>query len=120
MNEDDLRLRTKEFALRIIKLADSLPKNASGKAIGTQIIRSGTSIGANYRAACRARSTNEFVSKLGIVLEESDETVFWIELIIESNLLSKEKMQSIHKEANELTAIFASSIKSCKNKVSNI
>lgn len=109
--EQELKDRTKQFALRIMNLVDALPKTTSAIAIGRQIIRSGTSVGANYRAACRGRSKAEFISKLGIVAEEADETCFWLELIIEGNLLPESKVQPLLKEADELTAIFVSSIK---------
>jgi len=109
--EKELKDRTKQFALRNVHLVDALPKTTSATAIGRQIIRSGTSIGANYRAACRGRSKAEFISKLGIVAEEADETCFWLELIIEGNLLPEAKVQPLLKEADELTVIFVSSIK---------
>ena len=114
MTREILKERTKQFALRIIKVVDALPNNVTGKAIGNQLIRCGTSVGANYRAACRGRSKAEFNSKLHIVLEEADESVFWLELIIEAKLLSKKKIESILKEANELTAIFAKSYYTAK------
>jgi len=112
--EDELKERTKRFALRIMKLVDSLPRSTSANVIGRQIIRSGTSVGANYRAACRGRSKAEFISKLGVVVEEVDETCFWLELIIEGSLLPKEKVLSLLNEADELTAIFVSSIKTSR------
>jgi len=114
MNKAELKQRTKEFALRIIKLVNVLPKTSTGKTIGSQLIRSGTSVGANYRAACRARSKNEFISKLGIVIEEADESSFWLELIIESNLIKKELIDLLLKEANEITAIMFTSRESAK------
>ncbi|GBE27652.1 hypothetical protein BMS3Bbin03_01581 [bacterium BMS3Bbin03] len=109
LNPKILRERTKQFALRIIKVADALPRTAAGRTIGNQLIRSGTSVGANYRAACRGRSKAEFGAKLHIVLEEADESVFWLELIVEAGLLPADKIKSILDEANELTAIFAKS-----------
>jgi len=112
--EEELKERTKRFALRIMKLVDSLPRSTSANVIGRQIIRSGTSVGANYRAACRGRSKAEFISKLGVVVEEVDETCFWLELIIEGSLLPKEKVLSLLNEADELTAIFVSSIKTSR------
>lgn len=115
VNEQNMKDRTKQFALRIMKLVDSIPKTVSGKAIANQLIRSGMSVGANYRAACRGRSVAEFASKIGIVVEEADECCFWMELIIEGNLLPKEKVVSLLKEADELTAIFVSSIKTVQN-----
>jgi len=89
-NEPDLKKRTKAFALRILKLVDALPKTTAGRALASQIVRSGTSVAANYRAACRARSTADFTAKMGIVEEEGDETLFWLELLEESNSLSSE------------------------------
>ena len=115
MDEASLKDRTKKFALRIMRLVDALPKSTSGRAIGNQIIRSGTSVGANYRAACRGRSKAEFIAKLGIVVEEADECCFWLELIVEGDLLPKEKVETLLIEANELTAIFVSSIKTTKS-----
>jgi len=112
--EEELKERTKRFALRIMKLVDSLPRSTSANVIGRQVIRSGTSVGANYRAACRGRSKAEFISKLGVVVEEVDETCFWLELIIEGSLLPKEKVLSLLNEADELTAIFVSSIKTSR------
>jgi len=114
MDADELRDRTKKFALRIIKLVNALPKTVTGSAIGNQLIRCGTSVGANYRAACRGRSKAEFNSKLHIVLEEADESAFWLEIIIEAELLSKKMVQPLLNEANELTAIFSKSYSTAK------
>jgi four helix bundle protein len=114
MNKSELKSRTKKFALRIIKLVDELPNTKAGHTIGNQIIRSGTSIAANYRAACRARSSAEFISKLAIVEEESDETLFWLELIVESNLVKEEHLKELIKEADELIAIFTAAGKTAK------
>jgi len=116
MNADELRDRTKKFALRIIKLVDALPNSVTGRAIGGQLVRAGTSVGANYRAACRGRSKAEFNSKLHIVLEEADECAFWLEIIIEAELLPKKSVSSLLSEANELTAIFAKSYSTAKKK----
>lgn len=110
MTEDQLKNRTKQFALRIMKLSSSIPHTREGDILGRQILRSGTSVGANYRAACRARSSADFISKLGIVLEEADETLFWLEIISESRLMPIERIADLLKEANELVAIFTSSI----------
>lgn len=112
MNEEELKKRTKQFALRIMKLVAALPKSIEGRALGNQLIRSGTSVGANYRAACKARSKAEFIAKLGIVEEEADESAYWMELIIEGELLKKELVQSLLDEANEIVAIMAASRKS--------
>lgn len=114
MTKDELKKRTKQFALRIIKLVESLPNSKAGYAIGNQIIRSGTSVAANYRAACRARSPKEFIAKMGIVEEESDETLFWLEIVGESGLIPQEKLVELIKEADELTAIFTASGKTAK------
>jgi four helix bundle protein len=102
----ELLTRTKVFALRILKLVDHLPRTTSGRAIGNQLVRSGTSVGANYRAACRSRSRAEFAAKLGLVAEEADETVYWLELVRDGNLVPANKLGELLKEANELTAIF--------------
>ena len=109
MDENELKARTKQFGLRVINLVDALPKTTAGRAIGNQLVRSGTSVGANYRAACRSRSKAEFVAKIGIVAEESDESAFWLELIMDANLLKTELVSSLHREAEELTAIFTAS-----------
>ncbi|NLI08418.1 MAG: four helix bundle protein [Thermotogaceae bacterium] len=111
MNQEQLKNRTKEFALRVIRLVDALPSTIAGKNIGNQIMRSGTSVAANYRAACRARSRAEFTAKLGTVVEEAYETAFWLELIVESGILPKDKIDLLHREANELSAIFVASRK---------
>jgi len=112
VDEKELKGRTKRFALRVIKLVGALPKTIQGRAIGSQLIRSGTSVGANYRAACRGRSNPDFISKLGIVEEEADESPFWMELIIESGLLRKDLVEPLLQEANELVAIMTASRKS--------
>jgi four helix bundle protein len=104
-----LKDRTKRFALRVIRLCQALPKTDECRAISRQLLRSSTSIAANYRAACRGRSKPEIIAKIGIVVEEADETVLWIELLIEANLFPYDKLQPLLKEANELVAIFATS-----------
>jgi four helix bundle protein len=109
MTEKDMLQRTKAFALRIMKLVDALPKTAAGKAISAQLVRSGTSVSANYRAACRGRSKAEFVAKLGVVEEEADESAHWLELIMEGGLLREELVQDLHKEACEITAMMSAS-----------
>ena len=116
MDKDVLKSRTKQFALRAIKLAEALPKNKTGSVIASQLIRSSTSVGANYRSACRGRSRAEFIAKLGIALEEVDESAYWFELVIEGNLMKKEQVEPLLIEANELTAIFLSSIKTARNR----
>jgi four helix bundle protein len=112
MNAEAMKLRTKKFALRIMKLADSLPRSPSGRTLAGQIVRSGTSVAANYRAAGKGRSKAEFIAKLGIAEEEADETQFWLELIIESGVVKENLIQPLLQEARELTAIIAASRKS--------
>jgi four helix bundle protein len=111
---DELKLRTTQFALRIIRLVAALPKTIEGRAIANQLVRCATSVAANYRAACRARSRGEFVAKMGVVLEETDETQLWLELIIESKLLPV-KFEPLLEEASELVAIFVASRKSASS-----
>jgi len=112
MTTDELKARTKSFALRVTRLVDALPNTVKGRAIANQIMRSASSVAANYRAACRARSRAEFIAKIGIVEEEADETGFWLELIIDSNLRGKSQIEPLLKEAGELVAIMAASRKS--------
>jgi four helix bundle protein len=116
MNPEELKERTKEFSLRIVKLYDVLAKTRKGEIIGNQLLRAGTSVGANYRAACRAKSDADFIYKIEIVEEEADESAFWLELISESNIMEKERLESLLKEANELTAIFTSSGRTVKKR----
>jgi four helix bundle protein len=108
----ELKARTKQFALRVMKMVDALPRTIQGRAIAKQIIRSATSVAANYRAACRARSRAEFIAKIGVVEEEADESCFWLELIIDSDLLTEERIRPLLSEAGELVAIMAASRKS--------
>lgn len=115
MTKEELKLRTKQFALKVIKLTDELPDTKAGRTIGNQLMRAGTSVAANYRAACRARSNADFISKITVVEEESDETLFWLELITELTLLKKEKLLDIIREADELTAIFTASGKTARH-----
>jgi len=113
---DNLKDRTKNFALRIIRLVEALPKGRTTDIIGKQLLRSGTSVGANYRAACRARSTADFISKMGIIEEEADESIFWMELLIDSKLVAKELLIDLMKEAGEIVSIVVSSIKTARRK----
>jgi four helix bundle protein len=103
---EDLRRRTKEFALRIIKLFRALPKTEEARILGRQVLRSGTAVAANYRSACRARSRADFISKIGITVEEADETAFWLELIVDAGTIKRSKLESLLTEANELVRIF--------------
>ncbi len=114
MTANDLKRRTKQYALRVMKLVAALPDNAIGRAIGNQLIRSGTSVGANYRAACRGRSTAEFAAKLGVVVEEADECEYWLELIVEGGLLSSELVAPLLQETNEIICIMVASRKTAK------
>ena len=117
MDAQELKDRTKKFALRVMRLVDALPNSAMGRAIANQLIRSGMSVAANYRAACRGRSHAEFISKIGVAEEEADETVPWLELIVEDKLLPEKKIAPLLKEANEITAIMAASyISASRNK----
>ena len=120
MTEHDLIDRTKKFALRIIKLVGALPRTIEGRSIAGQLMRSGTSVAANYPAACRARSKAEFIAKLGTVEEEADESAFWLDLIIDSSLIDERKVRPLLNEASELVAIMASSKKTAtKSQVAN-
>jgi four helix bundle protein len=112
MTTEELKQRTKSFAVRVTRLVDALPNTVKGRAIANQIMRSATSIGANYRAACRARSRAEFIAKIGVVEEEADETVFWLELIVDTDLCAQSQIEPLLKEAGELVAIMAASRKS--------
>lgn len=109
MDPADLQRRTKSFALRIIRVFKNLPRNEESRTLGKQLLRSGTSVAANYRAVCRSRSKAEFIARLGIVVEEIDETVLWLELLTESEILSVARLRDLMKEANELLAIFVTS-----------
>ena len=113
---EQLRTRTKEFALRIIRRYKTLPTAGEGQVIGKQLLRCGTSVGANYRAACRSRSRAEFAAKIGIVVEEADESMYWMELLIEAGTVNAEKMAELQKEAKELAAIFTASRQTARGK----
>ena len=114
MNETQMKNRTKKFAKEIIRLCRKLPNDREGRLIGNQMFRSGTSVASNYRSACRARSKAEFISKLSIVEEEADETLFWLELITEMKILNEIFMETLMKECNEIIAMIVSSIKTAK------
>ena len=119
MTTEELKLRTKKFSIEIINMIEKLPNLNTVRIIANQIVRSGSSVGANYRAVCRARSDREFVSKMNIVLEEADETLFWLEIISEKNWIAEDEIKKIWKEGNELTAIFVSSLKTVNNRINN-
>ena len=114
-NADLLKDRTKRFALQVIRLCRTLPRSQETTIISRQLLRSATSVGANYRAVCRARSTADFVSKLGIVLEEADETLLWIELLVESAAVHPEQIAAVRREANELVSTFVASLRTAKS-----
>jgi len=106
--------RTKQFAIRVVAVVRSLPRNREGDVVGKQLLRSGTAVAANYRAVCRSRSKAEFISKMSIVVEEADETVFWLELLGDTGMVASRKPGLIVKEANELLAICAASLRTAK------
>ena len=119
MNAEEMKTRTKEFAKNIINLCRQLPNNREGRLIGNQIFKSGTSVAANYRAACRGRSKAEFIAKLGIVEEEADETLFWLEVIEEMNICDYDpsSVDSLMRECDEIIAIMVSSVKTAKRTI---
>lgn len=114
---EELQNRTKQFALRIITLFRSLPRSEEARIIGRQLLRSGTSVAANYRAVCRARSRAEFVAKMGTVVEEADETVFWLDLLVEAGIVARSRMENLLAEANELVSIFVVSRSTARRRV---
>ncbi len=116
MKAEELKWRSKQFAIRIIRCIRGLPASQEVLVIGNQMLRSGTSVAANYRAVCRARSRAEFIAKMGVVVEEIDETVFWLELLIESGSAMKEPIEPLLREANQLLAIFAASYNTEKSR----
>jgi four helix bundle protein len=115
MTPKQLKDRTKRFAIDVIRFCNHLPTTLDGRTVGGQLIRCGTSVGANYRASCRARSRAEWIAKLGIVEEEADESLFWLEVAVETELVSADKAKALLKEADELTAIFVASLKTAKH-----
>src|SRR6187549_1551790 len=115
MQKEDLRDRTKDFALRIVRLFSSLPKTADAQVLGKQVLRSGTSIGANYREAFRARSKAEFIAKCGDCLREIEESAYWLELLVDAGIAPAAKLAPLRQEVDELTAIFVTIIKSSKD-----
>ncbi|MGA9780350.1 MAG: four helix bundle protein [Limisphaerales bacterium] len=118
MRNENLKLRTKQFALRIIKLVESLPHDMTSNVLGKQLLRSGTSVGANYRAACRGKSAPDFISKMGTVEEEADESGYWMELLTDSSKVKLAKVSVLLQEAGELTAIAVASINTARKSMS--
>lgn len=114
MDATEMKQRTRAFALRVVRLVESLPKSKTTDVISYQLLKSGTSVGANYRAACRGRSKADFISKLGIVEEETDETIYWMELLIDAGIVKQEKLDLLMKEADEILSIVISSINTAR------
>jgi len=119
MTEEEFKYRTKQIALRIIKLVDSLPRTSSANTIAKQLLRSGTSIGANYRAACRGKSPADVIHKMSIVEEEGDESIYWMELLIKSGTVSEKKLSPLISDVNEIVAMTVSSIKTLRKRQSH-
>lgn len=111
---EELKRRTKAYALRVMRLCDAIPNTSAGRVIRGQLLRAGTSVGANYRAACRAKSPADFIAKMGIVEEEADESLFWMELLVEGEILPKDRLADLMAEGDELVAIFVSSINTAR------
>ena len=114
MDADEMKQRTRAFALRVIRVVEALPKSRTADVIGAQLLRSGTSVGANYRAACRAKSRADFISKMGTVEEEADESIYWMEMLLSVSLLKKARLADLLNEASQLVAIAVSSINTAK------
>ena len=114
MRAEELKNRTKKFALDVIGLTETFPKTNAANTIGHQLLRSATSVGANYRSACRAQSHAHFISKISVALEEADESLYWLELAVDSGVLKRDNVDHLFKEANELIAILASSLKTAR------
>jgi four helix bundle protein len=114
MDEEEFKRRTKSLGLRVVRLVEALPRRATTDVIGRQLLRSATSVGANYRAACRARSVADMIAKLKIVEEEADETLFWLELLVEAELMPEARLVELIQEADEITAMTVASIKTLR------
>jgi four helix bundle protein len=114
MDKEAMKRRTKQFALRVVRLVEALPRGRTADVLGRQLLRSGTSVGANYRAACRAKSTAGFIAKMGIVEEESDESVYWMKWSVEAGIVKAERLEALMKEGKEILAITVASIKTAK------
>ncbi len=118
MTGDELKKRTRAFALRVIKMCEALPKGRTADVIGRQLLRCATSVGANYRAACRAKSKADFVAKMGIVEEECDECLYWMDLLVDAGLVKQQRLSELVREANELLSITVTSIKTARRRPS--
>jgi len=114
MDEGTFKQRTKGFALSVIQMVETLPRNRTAEVLGRQLLRAGTSVGANYRAACRGKSASDVVAKLSIVEEEADESIYWIELLVEAGIVASNSVEALKKEANELLAMTVASIKTLR------
>ena len=114
MTRDEMKQRTKAYANRVVKLCSALPSNWIAQTLGKQLLRSGTSVGANYRAVCRAKSKSDFINKLRIVEEECDESLFWVELLVDNNFIKPSRLGNLMKEADEILAIVVSSAKTAR------
>jgi four helix bundle protein len=114
VNPEELKKRTKQFGLRMIDFTEALPPSQTTNMISSQLLRCGTSVGANYRSACRARSKPDFISKAGISIEEADESIYWMEMLIEAGIMPKEKLTALLKEADEIVAILTASVKTAR------
>jgi four helix bundle protein len=115
-SQEEFKKRTQQFAVRVIRLVNSLPDKPTARVVGNQLLRSGTSVGANNRAACRARSPAEFIAKMGIVEEEADESVYWMELLIQTELVRPDLLNDLLQEANEITAMVVASITTARRR----
>jgi four helix bundle protein len=114
VDKEEMKRRTKQFALRVVRLVETLSRGRTADVLGRQLLRSGTSVGANYRAACRAKSTADFISKMGTVEEEADESLYWMELLVEAGIVKAERLEPLMKEGNEILAITVASINTAK------
>jgi four helix bundle protein len=117
LDAEELKIRTKQLGLRIIRLIEALPPSKAANVIGNQLLRSGTSVGANYWAACRARSKPDFISKACIAIEEADESLYWMELLAEAGILPKERLAALMKETDEIVAILTASVKTARTSI---
>jgi len=118
MTPDEMKTRTKQFGLRVIRLVASLPRNRTGDVIGRQLLRAGTSVGANYRAACRSRTDKDLLTRMGIVEEEADEVLYWLELLAEANIVKAERLADLQAEGDEILAMVVASIRTVKRRMS--
>ena len=116
MNREDFKKRTKEYALRIIRLVESLPEDRVSRILGTQLLRAGTSVGANYRSSIRAKSRADFISKMNIVEEECDESLYWMELLIAAGKAAPKRLEALMQEGDEIVAIVVASIKTARSR----